>query len=299
MSSRSCTNVAFGRRGAGGGPPEVSVVVPTLNERENLRPLCERLARALNGQPWSSELVIVDDDSPDGTYDEAQRLAAQYPLRAIRRQGKRSLSLAVLEGFACARGRTLVVMDADLSHPPEALPRLVVALEHGVEFVIGSRYTPGGHTEEAWSRWRRWNSKVATLLAWPLSRLHDPMAGFFALRRDLLQHADPLDPVGYKIGLELLVKCHVRRACEVPIVFAERQRGRSKLTWKEQLRYVEHLRRLYLYRWVGRPLRHLRRPWTRTASTQEGSWSPLPSRDTRVTTDRGVVTAPARPRHST
>jgi hypothetical protein len=145
----------------------------------------------------------------------------------------------------------IVVMDADLSHPPEAIPALVDKLHKDeADFVIGSRYVDGGKTED-WSRLRWLNSYGATLLAKPLvGTVKDPMAGFFGLRREALRHADPLNPIGYKIGLELIAKTHIKahRVAEVPITFRNRLHGESKLTMKEQFRYLEHLSRLYDYK---------------------------------------------------
>lgn len=230
--------------------PEVSIIVPTYREAENLGVLIPRISDALAGTDVSAEIIVVDDNSPDGTPEVCQRLAAQHPLRLIVRTTERGLSSAVLAGMQAAQGDLLLVMDADLSHPPEKIPELVQALRNpDTDFVIGSRYVAGGSTAQDWGLFRWINSKGATLLAWPLTSTHDPMAGFFALRRrDYLQAAERLDPIGYKIGLELLVKCGSRRIVEVPITFQDRLHGESKLTLKEQLYYLRHLRRLYNFR---------------------------------------------------
>lgn len=228
--------------------PLVSVIVPTLNERENLAELVTRLDEAMRAAALTSEIVIVDDASPDGTLEEARRLVASHPVLPIERRGPRSLSLAVLDGIFCSRGEVVVVMDADLSHPPEVVPKLVEEILRGAEFAIGSRFVAGGSTDDSWGRFRRVNSWVASVFARPLVRLTDPMAGFFATRRAVLQRAPSLSPVGYKIGLELLVKCAPRRIVEVPIHFASRTRGHSKLTLHEQMRYLRHLGRLYAFR---------------------------------------------------
>ena len=145
-------------------------------------------------------------------------------------------------------GNWCVVMDADLSHPPEAIPGMIARLDDGADFVIGSRYVSGGTTDSNWGLLRWLNSKVATWLARPLTRAKDPMAGFFALRRTTFERATALNPIGYKIGLELLVKCRCVRVDEVPIHFADRQHGESKLSFREQLRYLQHLGRLYSHR---------------------------------------------------
>jgi dolichol-phosphate mannosyltransferase len=170
-------------------------------------------------------------------------------VRLIIRQGERGLSSAVVHGMRLARGTVLVVMDADLSHPPAKVPDLFRAIQTGqADFVIGSRYVAGGATDEGWSFYRALNSKVATLLARPLTRVHDPMAGFFALRRLTFESAARLDPVGFKIGLELMIKCGCSKVKEVPITFRNRLHGSSKLTLKAQWDYLRHLKRLYEYR---------------------------------------------------
>ena len=227
--------------------PDISLIVPALNEAENLSPLMERIGTALRGRSY--EVLIVDDNSQDGTPQVAAELARSHPLRLIvRTVPKDGLGGAVLQGMRESRGRILVVMDADLQHPPEKLPELIAPLEanNGTDFVLGSRHVPGASTGERWGVLRRVNSEVATLLARPFAgRTRDPMSGFFALRRETFEAAQRLTPLGYKIGLELMCKCRVRQVREIPIHFAERTRGQSKLSLREQFRYLEHLSRLY------------------------------------------------------
>jgi dolichol-phosphate mannosyltransferase len=177
-----------------------------------------------------------------------EALAKKYPLRLIsRKKPTNGLSGAVLHGMAEARGEVLCVMDADLQHPPEKLPELIAPIERGnADFVMGSRYMHGGSIETGWTWYRAINSQIATLLARPFAgRMSDPMSGFFALRRDDYAQARHLTPLGYKIGLELLSKTRVRRVHEIPIHFGKRLAGESKLSLKEQFRYLEHLSRLY------------------------------------------------------
>lgn len=228
------------------GQPQISVIVPTLNEASNLTPLAEQIATALSGRTY--ELLIVDDRSPDDTAEVCERLSARYPVRLlVRADPKDGLSGAVLYGMTYARGEILVVMDADLQHPPSALPALIAPVERGeADFALGSRYAPGGSTGEAWTLWRRLNSRLAVLLARPLAGpVHDPMSGFFVLRRRTFSHGRRLTPLGYKIGLELMSKCPIGPVREVPIHFGVRTRGVSKLTVRERFRYLEHLSRLY------------------------------------------------------
>lgn len=225
--------------------PDISIVVPALNEGENLSMLAERVSKAMAG--WAYELIVVDDDSRDNTRGVCAELAAKGPVRLIVRKGAADgLGGAVLRGMAEARGRAFVVMDADLQHPPEVIPALLAALEGGAEFALGSRYVEGGSTAGKWGVVRKINSWVATVLARPFAgTVCDPMSGFFALRRETFERGERLAPLGYKIGLELICKCRVASVKEVPIHFALRERGESKLNLKEQFRYLEHLSRLY------------------------------------------------------
>ena len=156
----------------------------------------------------------------------------------------------MVDGLKAAKHGILLVMDADLSHPPEKIPEMMKALEDGGNFVIGRRYVKGGSTDAEWGVFRWLNSKVATLMARPFTKAHDPMAGFFALRRETFEKGQAaLNPIGYKIGLELLVKCGCRDVREVPIHFTDRKHGESKLSMKEQLRYLQHLPRLFIFRY--------------------------------------------------
>ncbi len=225
--------------------PDISIIVPTLNEAENIPELLRRLEAVLAQKKY--EVLIVDDNSRDNTVQLCEQLAAKYPVKVlVRTQPKNGLSGAVLHGMSHAAGATLVVMDADLQHPPEQVPLLLDGLENGADFVIGSRYVAGGSTERGWGFLRKVNSKAATLLARPLiRRITDPMSGFFALRRETYERGQRLAPLGYKVGLELICKCGVKQVSEVPINFGNRTRGESKLNFKQQFKYVEHLSRLY------------------------------------------------------
>lgn len=233
--------------------PTLSIVVPTFREAESLPSLIERVAQLRQRTGLELELLIVDDDSRDGT--EALIAARTEPwLQLHIRTSDRGLSQAVLFGLRKARGELLVVMDADLSHPPEVIPDMLANLRAGAEFVLGSRYVSGGTTAEGWGLFRFLNSKVATYLARPLTRVSDPMSGFFALPRAVFLRAENPSPLGYKIGLELLVRCRCSDVREIPIHFSNREHGESKLTLQQQLLYVRHLGRLYRFR-LGASLR--------------------------------------------
>lgn len=227
---------------------DVSVIIPTYNEHATI---IDAVAGARYALPsYSVEILVVDDDSPDGT---AARVDVEYSeddrVRVIRRS-ERGLASAVVRGFREATGGTLAVMDGDLQHPPSQLGRLVVPVAAGhADVAVGSRHTTGGAVAADWPRWRRAVSQGATLLAQaavPQARaLSDPMSGFFAVRADVVQGMlDQLDPCGYKILLELLARCPVDSVHEAGYTFEPREHGASNLGPREYAQYVEHLARL-------------------------------------------------------
>lgn len=215
----------------------ISVIVPTYNEAASLPTLAERLGTALAGREW--ELVVVDDGSPDGTADVAAALAPRLPVRVVRRSGKLGLASAVTAGFAAARGDPLVVMDADLSHPPEVVPALVDAIANGAELAVGSRYVKGGGTRD-WPLRRRIVSRVACLMGNVLVPVRDATSGFFAVRRSVIDGVR-LNPIGFKIGFEVIARGRYRLSVEVPYVFRDRAHGASKFGTREILLYALQL----------------------------------------------------------
>jgi dolichol-phosphate mannosyltransferase len=227
----------------------ISIVVPTFREAESLPALIDRIsALRASGVPIL-ELLIVDDNSRDGT--EELLLGRSLPwVRLIVRTHDRGLSQSVLAGLREARGHLLVVMDADSSHPPEAIPTMQTEIAAGADFVVGSRYVEGGTTADDWGFFRFLNSRVATYLARPLTTITDPMSGFFAMPRAVFERAENPSPLGYKIGLELLVRCRCTDVREIPIHFANRSHGESKLSLNQQLLYVRHLARLYRFKFA-------------------------------------------------
>ena len=231
-----------------------SVIVPTYCEAENLPTLVRRIDEATRSAELDVEILIVDDDSPDDTQTVVAKLEKEYPVRLLLRKSERGLAGAVIHGMERAVGDVLVVIDADLSHPPEKIPELVSLLDDpNCDFAVGSRYVRGGTTADDWGMLRWLNSKVATLLARPFTTAQDPMAGFFALRRADFTRARPhLNPLGYKIGLELMVKCDCRHVAETPIHFAQRLNGESKLTARQQVEYLRHLLHLWHFRYRQR-----------------------------------------------
>jgi dolichol-phosphate mannosyltransferase len=230
------------------GRLSVTVVVPTYREVDNLPHLITRLEKVRAASGLNLELLIMDDDSRDGS-DQLVRDWVLPWVTLVTLKGPRSLSSAVLDGLRRSNREFLVVMDADLSHPPETIPELLQVVMRGADIAVGSRFVEGGSTADDWGLFRWMNSRIATLLALPLTTIRDPMSGFFALRCETLNAAEDLQPVGYKVLLEIIVKCKCRLVVEVPIHFGNRHFGVSKLTLGEQLKYLKHLRRLYTFRY--------------------------------------------------
>ena len=231
---------------------DFSLIVPTLNEAENLPTLVARVTRAL--APFSHEIIFCDDASPDGTADVAESLRDEFPeIRVLRRTANHGLAAAVLDGFRVARGRILGVMDADLQHDATILPDLVRSLDDH-DLAIGSRYVPDGATSR-WSRLREFQSRVAGSLSRYLLGLHvqDPLAGYFVLRRSVYESvASCLRARGWKILLEILATLDDASIAEVPFTFRPRHAGTSKLdhrvvlAWWSQLMGLRRERRARL-----------------------------------------------------
>ncbi|MGI0129379.1 MAG: polyprenol monophosphomannose synthase [Thermoplasmata archaeon] len=218
------------------------MILPTFNEREALELFYPTLAPVV--ERLGGEVVVVDDGSPDGTAEFARALDGPVRCTVIERPGVRGLASAVLAGIARAQGSVLAVMDADGSHPPSVLPDLVAAVTTGgTELALGSRWVNGGHAPGL-TRVRWAESTLARCIARPLTDVRDPMSGFFAVRREVLGRAR-LTPVGYKIALEILVKCRPRPYVEIPFVFERRLAGESKLGRRVIGNYLVHLARLY------------------------------------------------------
>ncbi len=223
----------------------ISIIVPTYNERGNLEPLIRRISGALAGR--EAEIIIVDDDSPDRTWELAQELAVRSPgprIRVIRRIGERGLSSAVIRGFRAAEGEVIGVMDADLSHPPEVIPEAIRGMENS-DIVIASRYIPGGTCGLPLSR--RIVSSAATLMARPLTRASDTMSGFFFVRRNLVEGIR-IRPMGFKTLLDIVSSPKPKRISEVPYSYSPRVSGRSKMSAKTALDYLVQLAYLYTQR---------------------------------------------------
>ena len=223
----------------------ISIIIPTYKEKENILPLVERINSSLS--KYDYEIVIVDDNSADGSEELVAGLSKKYPVKIIVRKNKRGLSSAVVDGITSTDSDFVIVMDADLQHPPEVLPNIVKALENH-DFVMGSRYIKGGSPGE-WKLSRQIVSKVATLMALPIApKVKDPMSGFFGFKRSVVDIAT-LSPTGWKIGLEILVRSKFKSVTEVPYTFVPRAHGESKLSRRIMGEYIRQLLDLYSYKY--------------------------------------------------
>lgn len=231
-----------------------SLIIPTYKEAKNIREIIQKLTNLLDEIiPNDYELIIVDDDSPDSTWKVALELMPEYPqLRVMRRQEERGLSTAVIRGWQAAKGEILGVIDADLQHPPEVLLQLWEAMENGADLAVASRHVEGGGVSE-WSFARRVLSRGAQMLGLillpeVLGRVSDPMSGYFLVRRDAIM-GKTMNPIGYKILIEVIGRGNIGDIAEVGYVFQERQEGESKVTWKQYAEYLQHLLKLRFYLW--------------------------------------------------
>ena len=223
-----------------------SIVVPTYNEAGGIERLLRSLDEVFRANGLDGEVIVVDDNSPDGTGAIVDRLSSELPVRCLHRPGKLGLSSGVIDGWAAARpeSKALGAIDADFSHDVTILPKMVAALASGAYgLAIGSRYVAGGGITN-WPMKRIVTSKVACLLARPLTSVKDVTSGYLLVRRDALEGVS-LDPIGFKIGLEVIAKAHYGRAIEIPYVFTDRIVGESKLNQKEIFNYLKQLRKLY------------------------------------------------------
>ncbi|MEG5062542.1 glycosyltransferase [Microcoleus sp. B3-A4] len=242
-------------------PIYFSLVIPTYNERTNIQSIVEKLSQLLDGiLPGNYELIVVDDDSPDRTWEVALSLTPEYPqLRVMRREDERGLSTAVIRGWQAARGEVLGVIDADLQHPPETLLQLLAEIQRGADLAAASRHVGEGGVSD-WSLVRRFLSRGAqtvglVILPGVVGRVSDPMSGYFMVRRSCIA-GKTMNPAGYKILIEVLGRGDIRWIGEVGYVFQERQEGDSKVTWKQYIEYLQHLLRLRFARWpMGKFLR--------------------------------------------
>jgi dolichol-phosphate mannosyltransferase len=225
----------------------VSIIVPTLNEEDNIEPLVAQITAC--GVAFR-EIVFVDDHSTDTTREKVRGVAGTRPIRLLEQNGADvGLAGAIMAGARAAEGEIVLVMDADLSHPPDRIKDLVAPLLAGTaDLVVGSRYVKGGSTP-GWPIWRRVVSRAGAALAYPLTGLHDSMGGFFAIGRSRLLELAPRTS-GFKIVFETMVRARgTLRVREIPIVFRERVYGKSKMSFGVAVRFF--------FRWLHAMFEHL------------------------------------------
>jgi dolichol-phosphate mannosyltransferase len=228
--------------------PALALIIPTLHESKNIRPLLTRVRAALDSYDSAYEVIVVDDASGDGIEDIVPALAAEDPrIRLIVRTDERGLAGAVLRGWKETEANLLAVMDADLQHPPELLPKLWAGMNTGADLVVGSRYACGG-CMRGWKLMRQLISRAAILMTLPVQRTglraRDPMSGFFMVRRSCIERI-ALRKTGFKILLEILARADIRSVVEVPFTFGRRHAGASKANFRVAMDYVALLIRLY------------------------------------------------------
>lgn len=221
----------------------LSIILPTYNEKNNLSELSGRIKTIIP----DAEIIVVDDNSPDGTADFARHLG----LKVILRPTRQGLASAVIDGFRLARGDVVCVMDADLSHPPEVIPEMLELIRSGkADLVVGSRLVKGGGARD-WTWFKRFISDLARLPACLLTNIKDTTSGFFMLKRSVLEGVN-LNPIGYKILLEIIAKGKYRNSAEVPIIFADRKGSKSKMGPVEMGEYLFQLGMLYFDSLIGK-----------------------------------------------
>jgi dolichol-phosphate mannosyltransferase len=237
----------------------ISVIIPTYHEAAVIEETLRRAAAALRSAGEDFELVVVDDASADGTAELVESLANEIPVRVLRRPGRLGLATAVVDGWAIAQGDVWGVMDADLQHPPEVLAALAQPIrQERADLVVASRYAPGGGSYD-WIWVRRFisrtaNHMAATVLPLKVDAVRDTGSGMFLVRASALRNIK-LNPLGYKILLEVLAKAHFQRLVEVPYIFQKRERGSSKLGARQYLEHLLHLAKLavetgQLFAWI-------------------------------------------------
>ncbi len=219
---------------------KLSLVIPTYNEKENILELILELEKEFDQNKINAEIIVVDDNSPDGTGKILENLRTKYQnLKVIYRQEKLGLSSAVIEGFKVAEGDIFGVMDADFNHPIEKINEMYQIIMRNTDLVIGSRYVKGGRIE-GWNLYRKVLSKGATLLARVFVNVKDPMSGFFMIKKELIINKE-INPKGFQILLELLIKTNCKNTIEIPITFTNRTVGKSKAGIKEIIYYLQNL----------------------------------------------------------
>ncbi len=218
---------------------DVSIIIPTYNEEPNIEPVLVELFGILSeASDIDAEVIYVDDNSPDGTADEIERLKDRFPVKVIKRSGKLGLGTAVLAGFAASSRSYLAVMDGDMSHDPRVLPDLIRGLESH-DIMVASRFASGS-TVEDWGPLRKLISVVGVSITKILTGVSDPLSGYFALRRSVLTEIKPVSS-GYKILFEILMQGEYKSIGELPFKFRIREHSQSKLNIKEHWLFIKQI----------------------------------------------------------
>ncbi|NTU69660.1 polyprenol monophosphomannose synthase [bacterium] len=221
----------------------LSVIIPTLNEEKNISKIISEITYFLEEIKY--EIIIVDDHSNDRTVEIIKSFLGNYPVKIITRK-ERDLSTAVVTGINNTRGEFIAVIDADLSHPAALLPKMLDLLKkNGNDLIVASRKVEGGSVEQ-WPLKRKAISYIATLLARPITSIKDPMSGYFMFEKSKIKNS--LNPIGYKILLEIITKCNFRNIVEIPYTFKNREVGKSKLNIRQYINYLRHISRLYAFK---------------------------------------------------
>lgn len=227
---------------------KVSIIVPTYNEKETIISFLEKVTSQISKNNFNAGIIVIDDGSPDGTAELIKNFSKTHTnITLLNRREKMGLASACIYGFNHADSPILGVMDADLSHAPDALPYLLNPLLYNMcDITVGSRYIPGGRVLN-WPRRRYIISRTACFLGSLLTTVKDVTSGYFFFKREVINNKI-LDPVGFKICLEVLVKGDYQTIIEVPYTFSDRVTGKSKMGAKEIGFYLEHLYKLYKYK---------------------------------------------------
>ncbi|NLI62596.1 MAG: glycosyltransferase family 2 protein [Methanosarcinaceae archaeon] len=223
----------------------LSIVIPTFNERENVEIISKRISETLKSFPY--EILFVDD-SIDDTPDFLEKVSKRDSrVKYIHREVRGNLATAVVLGIEKSTGEFIVVMDADLQHPPEYIPKMIVAMKDNVDIVIPSRFVPGGDDGglKGIRKFMSWFARISgQIVLSDLRKVTDPTGGFFMFRRRVVEGVE-LKPVGWKIMIEILVRGNYDKIVEIPYAFSPREHGDSKFSFKEQINYGLHLLRLF------------------------------------------------------
>lgn len=225
----------------------ISIIVPTYNERETILAFFQNINAQLSKNNIKAKIIVVDDNSPDGTAGLVEEYQKKHDnIILAKRSDNMGLSSACIHGFGLTDSEIIGVMDSDLSHAPKALPYMLNPLLLNLcDITVGSRYIPGGRILN-WPLMRRVTSKTACYMGSKLTSIKDVTSGFFFFKREVIEGAE-LDPVGFKICLEILVKGNYQTVMEVPYTFSDRISGKSKMGLKEIILYLKHLSKLYKY----------------------------------------------------